>query len=118
MKATAQKQRETFTVVNGTVNSEPESQLNFKSRPGVVRRGMHFIHTINTVRGARSPRIFGLARLTAIQVTQVNHATIREGESHRIWPPNVLRQFNKAEVITKSRVQHYELKDSNVNRVC
>ena len=117
MKATAQ-QRESFKVVTSVAQPEVESTLTFKPSPGFARRGLHFVQSITTDRNARSPKIFGLPKLTAMQVTQVNHATIREGESHRIWPPNVLREFNRAEVITKSSVQHYELKDSNLNRVC
>ncbi len=48
---------------------------------------------------------------------RVNHATIREGESHCIWPPFVLFQFQKADIITESQITHYELKDANLRKL-
>jgi len=58
-----------------------------------------------------------LPRLTAWDVTRVNHATIREGESHCIWPPSIVQYFHTAEVITDKKAAHYELKDANLRRV-
>ena len=52
-----------------------------------------------------------------MDVSRVNKATIREGESHCIWPPSVIREFNKADVITTREVEHYVLRDANLNRV-
>jgi hypothetical protein len=46
----------------------------------------------------------------------VNHATIREGESHCIWPPSIVQYFQSAEVIA-DKSGHYELKDANLRRV-
>ena|SRR5512138_2054928 len=56
-------------------------------------------------------------RLTAFDVMRVNHATIREGESHRVWPPAIFGKFWSSKVITEKKVQHYELKDANLRRV-
>jgi hypothetical protein len=58
-----------------------------------------------------------LPRLTALDITRVNHATIREGESHCIWPPAIVRRFHTAEVITEKKVSHYQLRDVNLTRV-
>jgi hypothetical protein len=58
-----------------------------------------------------------LPRLTAWDVMRVNHATIREGESHCIWPPSIVQHFHTAEVITDSKAKHYELKNANLRRV-
>jgi hypothetical protein len=58
-----------------------------------------------------------LPRLTAWDVMRVNHATIREGESHCIWPPSIVQYFQSAEVITDKKAGHYELKDANLRRV-
>ena len=48
---------------------------------------------------------------------RVNNATVREGRSHRVWPPEVLRKFQTAEIITELQTQHYELRDSSITRV-
>jgi hypothetical protein len=48
---------------------------------------------------------------------RVNHATIREGESHCIWPPSIVQYFQTAKVITDKKAGHYELKDANLRRV-
>lgn len=48
---------------------------------------------------------------------RVNHATVREGQTHRVWPPEVLRQFHSAEVVTKTDVQHYVLRDRSISPV-
>ena len=47
---------------------------------------------------------------------RVNNATVREGQAHRVWPPEVLRQFQMAEV-TKSDVKHYVLRDRSISPV-
>lgn len=48
---------------------------------------------------------------------RVNNATVREGQAHRVWPPEVLRQFEMAEVVTKTDVQHYVLRESTISPV-
>jgi len=48
---------------------------------------------------------------------RVNHATVREGRSHRVWPPDVLRKFQTAEIITELRTPHYVLRDSSITPV-
>ena len=48
---------------------------------------------------------------------RVNNATVREGSAHRVWPPEVLRQFQMAEVITKTDVQHYVLRDRSISQI-
>ena len=48
---------------------------------------------------------------------RVNNATVREGQAHRVWPPEVLRQFEMAEVVIKSDVEHYVLRESTINRL-
>ena len=58
-----------------------------------------------------------LPKLTAWDVTRVNHVTIREGESHCIWPPAVVQFFQTAEVITEKKARHYELRDSSLRKV-
>jgi len=48
---------------------------------------------------------------------RVNNATVREGRSHRVWPPEVLRKFQTAEIITEPQTPHYELRDRSITRV-
>jgi hypothetical protein len=48
---------------------------------------------------------------------RVNHATVREGRSGRVWPPEVLRKFQMAEIITETSINHYVLRDTSVSPV-
>lgn len=48
---------------------------------------------------------------------RVNNATVREGQTHRVWPPEVLRKFQTAEIITELQTPHYELRDRSITRV-
>ena len=48
---------------------------------------------------------------------RVNNATVREGQAHRVWPPEVLRKFHTAEIITEPQTQHYVLRDRSINRI-
>ena len=54
---------------------------------------------------------------STIDFMRVNNATVREGRSHRVWPPEVLRKFQKAEVVTELRTPHYVLRDSSISRL-
>lgn len=48
---------------------------------------------------------------------RVNNATVREGAAHRVWPPDVLRKFQTAEIITELRTPHYVLRDRSITRL-
>lgn len=48
---------------------------------------------------------------------RVNNATVREGRAHRVWPPDVLRKFQTAEIITEPQTSHYVLRDSSISRL-
>lgn len=48
---------------------------------------------------------------------RVNNATVREGRTHRVWPPEVLRKFQTAEVVTELQTQHYVLRDRSISPV-
>ena len=54
---------------------------------------------------------------SSTEFMRVNSATVREGSTHRVWPPEVLRRFQTAEVVTKTDVQHYVLRDRSVSPV-
>jgi hypothetical protein len=48
---------------------------------------------------------------------RVNNATVREGRTHRVWPPEVLRKFQMAEVVTELQTPHYVVRDSSISPV-
>lgn len=54
---------------------------------------------------------------STIDFMRVNNATVREGRTHRVWPPDVLRKFQTAEIITELQTPHYVLSDSSITRI-
>ena len=54
---------------------------------------------------------------STLEFMRVNNATVREGRSHRVWPPGVLRKFQTAEIITELQTQHYVLRDRSISPV-
>ena len=54
---------------------------------------------------------------STLDFMRVNNATVREGQKHRVWPPDVLRKFQMAEVVTDPRTPHYVLRDSSISPV-
>jgi hypothetical protein len=49
-------------------------------------------------------RLFpGGVPLTAADVVRVSRATVRESSEHRHWPPDVVRKFMMAQVITRKK---------------
>jgi hypothetical protein len=54
---------------------------------------------------------------STLEFMRVNNATVREGQTHRVWPPEVLRKFQTAEIITELQTQHYVLRDRSISPV-
>ena len=54
---------------------------------------------------------------STLDFMRVNNATVREGRAHRVWPPEVLRKFQTAEIITELRTPHYVLRDRSITRL-
>ena len=54
---------------------------------------------------------------STLDFMRVNNATVREGRSHRVWPPDVLRKFQTAEIITDLQTPHYVLRDRSISPV-
>jgi len=54
---------------------------------------------------------------STIEFMRVNNATVREGRTHRVWPPDVLRKFHTAEIVTELKTPHYVLRDSSITRL-
>jgi hypothetical protein len=70
----------------------------------------------------RRVRLFSLInRRTMVPSTEefmrVSNVTVREGRAHRVWPPEVVRQFQTADVITDNNVQHYVVRESTISPV-
>jgi len=57
------------------------------------------------------------AIISTLEFMRVNNATVREGRSHRVWPPEVLRKFQTAEIVTDLKTPHYVLRDRSISRV-
>jgi hypothetical protein len=118
MRLLASQKREPLATI--TTTAEPNgsgSEANGRGHRGSSRGWLHAVVQMNGQSVELKPAVYRMPRLTAFDVTRVNQATIREGESHRIWPPSILRRFNQADVITASRIKHYELRDANLTRV-
>ena len=54
---------------------------------------------------------------STLDFMRVNNATVREGRTHRVWPPEVLRKFHTAEVITELHTPHYVVRDRSITPV-
>ena len=69
----------------------------------------------------RAPRYSLVKSKTAVPSTtdfmRVNNATVREGRSHRVWPPEVLRKFQTAEIITELQTPHYVVRDRSITPI-
>lgn len=69
----------------------------------------------------RAPKYSLVRPRTAVPSTdefmRVNNATVREGRTHRVWPPEVLRKFQTAEIITELQTPHYVVRDSSITPV-
>lgn len=48
---------------------------------------------------------------------RVSNVTVREGGKHRVWPPDVLRRFQMAEIITDLQTPHYVVRDTSISRI-
>ena len=70
----------------------------------------------------RRPKLFSLVNRKIVvpssaEFMRVSNVTVREGRAHRVWPPEVLRQFQMADVVTNPDVQHYVVRDRSISPV-
>lgn len=116
MKVFASKQRESLSLIPRLGRRNRASlELNASALRDSYRGWLYSV--TSGVEERKTPAVYRIPRLTAVDVSRVNQATIREGESHCIWPPSVIRRFNRAQVITESAAKHYVLDDVNITRV-
>ena len=118
MRVFAKNQGESLSVVPHQVERPRPA---FEVSRSAIKESFHgwlqSVARMPSDRVLKVPAGYRVPRLTALDVSRVNKATIREGESHCVWPPSVIQEFNKAAVITTGEVEHYLLRDTNLNRV-
>jgi hypothetical protein len=111
------KQRQALSII--PVPRPTKGSPDFEVSPGAIRNSFHgWLNKVTdqaAVVSIKKPLF--RTRLSVLDIMRVNHATIREGESHCIWPPSVVQKFQLAKVITDKKAQHYQLKDQNLRRV-
>ena len=115
------KQRQTLSLLPAT--SVKAVGSDFEVGPAAIRDSFHgwlnkmTSASVSPVVSISAP-VFRIPRLSIVDVMRVNQATIREGESHCIWPPSVVMQFKTAKIITEKKAKHYQLKDTNLRKIC
>lgn len=119
MKASVQKQTN-ISILPAALLSRIQSKPDVES--GSIRES--FDNWLQSVVRPTQKSVFAVARqaaklpkLTVGEIMRVNDATVREGESHCVWPPSVVQFFQSAEVITVKKTRHYELKDASLRKV-
>jgi hypothetical protein len=117
MKALARKQKHPISLVS--VAQTRNSQSDYELSPSALRESFRsWLDSVNPLSAIPSGLpVTKTPRLSSLDITRVNHATIREGESHCVWPPMIVEKFKSAKVITDKKVPHYELKDASLRRV-
>lgn len=117
MKALARKHQHPSTLLS--VAPTRSSRSDYELSPSALRESfrswLEGVKPLSAVRPGLP--VTKAPQLTTLDVQRVNHATIREGESHCVWPPMIVEKFKSAKVITDKKVPHYELKDTNLRRV-
>ena len=108
----ALRKKQPLTLVQPEVHESAAPAVRNRPRPD-WRAAMN-IATRRFSQKCNSPRSL---RLSEADFMRVSNATVREGESHRVWPPDVVEKFRRAEVITNNGTQHYVVRDATINRV-
>lgn len=119
MKAFAKKELQTLSLIT------PRWGATDRKRSFPIDRPESSVRVLRPVESdpVRRPRLSTaeimrrLSLLSIVDVTRVNQVTIREGESHCVWPPEILEKFRSAEVITETAASHYVLREVNVTRI-
>jgi len=108
----ALRKKHPLTLVQQEVHESAAPAVRNRPRPD-WRTAMN-LATRRFTQKCNSPRSL---RLSEADFMRVSNATVREGESHRVWPPDVVEKFRMAKVIINSGTQHYVLRDATINRV-
>ena len=115
----APKQRQILSIIPGR-QTAPES-ANFNFQPTATEPAEPRLRVVEP--RTKRPRLSAaelrrkLALVSSVEVMRVNRATIREGLSHCVWPPDVVEKISSADVITESVASHYVVREGNLIRV-
>ncbi len=105
MKQLAQKSRALSLVAYATeqANScqDESSVLLGESFDGWLGSVDHLLLHAKASTDEPTMAFYGRPRLTSTDEIRVDRATVREGETHRHWPREVVEKFLEAEVITR-----------------
>src|SRR5687768_18611582 len=104
MKVFARREQQTLSLIAANPSAAPEET--FGSKPERAEPRLRVVQ-LKWPRMSASEIRRKLASVSQVDVMRVNWATIREGESHCIWPPEVIEKFNAANVITAKSTSHY-----------
>ena len=117
MKALARKHKDPLTLLSLAPTRSFRSD--YELSPSTLRESFRsWLEGVNPLSAVQTGLpVTRPPQLTTLDIQRVNHATIREGESHCVWPPMIVEKFKSAKVITDKKVPHYELKDANLRRV-
>jgi hypothetical protein len=119
MKVFARKELQTLSLVGINHQAKPKATIAISVRP---EPGIKHLRSVESV-SIRRPRLSirevtkRLSGLNTVDVMRVNRATIREGESHCIWPPEIIEKFRTADVILESAAAHYVVREHTLTRV-
>ena len=115
MKVLKRKELQTLSLVDREPPQDRRPVIFPRPAPDAIR--------LSETESIRRPRLSAtevkrrLSLLSAVDVMRVNRATIREGEAHCVWRPEIVEKFRTADVITETAVSHYVLREVNLNRV-
>lgn len=119
MKVFARKEIQTLSLVATNHQAKPKATIALSVHPEPAIRHLRPVESV----GRRRPRLSvreitkRLSSLNTVDVMRVNRATIREGESHCIWPPEIIEKFRMADVIREAAAAHYVVREQTLTRV-
>ena len=119
MKVFTRKEIQTLSLLSPNHQAKPKATIALSVRPEPTIRHLRRVDSV----GIRRPRLSirevtrRLSSLNTVDVMRVNRATIREGESHCIWPPEIIEKFRTADVIRDTAAAHYVLREHTLTRV-
>jgi len=119
MKVFARKELQTLSLVTTNTQAKPKATVALSVHPEPSIRHLRPVESVRIRRPRLSMREITkrLSSLNTVDVMRVNRATIREGESHCIWPPEIIDRFRTADVIRESAAAHYVVRERTLTRV-
>lgn len=120
MKVFARKELESLSLL---APPSGRAETNYELKSGKPKHSFNgWLHAVRPVppspsgNAAETTDSPELLLLTAEDFMRVNWATVRESETHRFWPRDVLEEFLSADVINAG-IEHYVISDPNITPV-